>query len=112
MGVAWGFRAERPARLVLASNFVDKGTVAVRVDRFEQAWELPGQVSNLPPNWMARHPLLVNAWFRLFRERSEGGPTYAVSTRYEVTDCPVPQAPEIPVKGEWLRIPIDVRQDD
>ncbi|HLN61934.1 MAG TPA: hypothetical protein VK464_10335 [Symbiobacteriaceae bacterium] len=38
-GLAWGFRGERRTKLVLASDFVETGPVALRVDRFEQVGE-------------------------------------------------------------------------
>jgi hypothetical protein len=148
---SWGGRT----RPVLASNFVQNGTVAVRVDRFEFAWELPGRSSKMPPKWLMRYPLLLKGWARLYREteqvsdglvwvlveatvvsdqpvqpneieyrldygtytigalgesfRTEIGRPYAIGTRFELTDGPVPRALEIQVKGQWLRFPINVR---
>lgn|GEM_PF-5766602 len=150
----WSSRERRPT-LVLASSFVKTGTAAVRVDRFELAWEVTRGMSPLPPVWMMRYPLLVNGWARIFQKRervydglvwvlvdatvtadqplqsndmnyrldygsytlgsngrsfrNEEGRPYAVSTRFEVTDGPLPKALEIQVRGEWIRFPIDVR---
>lgn len=150
----WFSREERPT-VGLVTNLVESGGVAVRVDRFEMAWEQPAGVRKMPPPWVMRSPALLRGWVALFMEtehvydglvwylvdarvtsdqpltseeidfrldygaytlgtrgrsfRDDGGP-YEISTRFEVTDGPLPTALEIQVKGEWLRFPVDVRR--
>lgn len=88
-GVARSFRGEPQSRLVLATNFVDTGTVAVRVDRFEQVWELPGTVSRVPPNWGVRYPVLLNGWRSLFREQVPQDLAWYVVEVAAVSDQPL-----------------------
>lgn len=66
-GAVWLGRKPK-SQQVLATDFVEAGPMAVRVDRFEVTHRLPGRLRKMPPSWMLRYPALINAWSWLYRE--------------------------------------------